>query len=90
MDEPILVHGSPIPDMAFSFMRDAAKILVAFALGRGWIQGDTATVIAGLGAAFAVAWGQYKTFKRSSQLTAIARDPNTPESVVQIKGTGNA
>lgn len=89
-NEPILVNGSPIPDMAFALGRDIIKILIAFGLGRGWIAGDVATVLLSIGAAVAVAWGQFKTFKRSAQLTSIANDPATPDHVAMVKGGSNA
>lgn len=86
MANTIVVNRSPIPDMVFSFGRDAAKIIIAFCIGRGWITGDVATLLAGLGGALAVAYGQFSTYTRASQLATLAGAPVVPDIMAQIKG----
>lgn len=85
MNDPILVNSSPLPDMVMALGRDAGKLLAAYALGKGWIQGDDATLLAGLGGLALVAYGQWKTFKRANQLSTIAASPETPDHLAQIK-----
>jgi len=81
----VLVNESPFPDMAWAFVRQIAPPAVTFALGRGWIEGDVGILLAGIGGAATIVYGQWKTWKRANQLSTIAASPETPDHVAQLK-----
>ena len=84
--ESIEVHGSPLPDQLWAAVRQIAPAVVAFALGREWISGDEATLLAVVGG---VAWpiiaGQLKTRRRAKELIAVASSPRVPADLAYIK-----
>lgn len=83
-DDPIQVNGSPLPDQLWAAVRQLAPAMMAFALGKGWLENDLAILLGVLGG---VAWpiiaGQLKTRERAQQLTTIARAAD--DSVAQVK-----
>lgn len=80
----ITVAASPLADMYASGARAAVLAVTAFALGRGWIAGDMATVITTLvGIIAPIVMSQLKTRHRAVQLANIAADPRVPNEVVR-------
>lgn len=85
-DKPIEAHASPVPDQAWSGVRSVLMAVSAFALGRGWIQGDTATLLAAVvGVAGPFVIGQLKIRRRSTELATVAAHPATPSDVAVLK-----
>jgi hypothetical protein len=72
-DETITVPASPWPEQLFTAARQIVPVVGAYAVGRGWLSADTATVIGGVLAIVApIAWGQVKTWDRSKKLANFA------------------
>lgn len=65
-------------------LRQALPPIAAFAVGRGYVAGDTAALI---GALVAIVWpiidGQRRTYKRSRTLAALAA--RVPDDVAVVK-----
>lgn len=82
--ETIEVNSSPLLDQLWAGLRQIAPALVAFALGRGWLQSDEAVF---LGVVGGVAWpilaGQLKTRRRAQQLATLT--DHVPDSVAVFK-----
>lgn len=81
----IEVSASPLPDQLWSGVRQMATAVIAFALGRHWIEGDTATMLGMVGGGAIIVWGQLKTRHRATQLANIANDPRVPDAVAVAK-----
>jgi len=72
--EPALrIPASPLPEQLRTALRQALPPLVAWAVGRGWLAQDSATLIAAL---LAILWpiaaGQHRTLTRSRALARLA------------------
>lgn len=81
----IEVNASPLSDQVTSGVRAAVLSITAFALGRGWIAGDVATVITTLvGIVAPIVLSQLKTRHRAVQLANIAADPRVPDAVAKV------
>jgi hypothetical protein len=73
MDEPMTIPANPLPEQLFTAARQIVPVIGAFAVGKGWLSADTATMIGGVLAIVApIVWGQLKTLERSRKLTALA------------------
>jgi len=82
--EPLEVHGSPLPDQLWAGLRQVAPPLLAFALGRGWVPNDIVPVVTVVGGVvWAIVAGQLKTRRRAKQLTALATV--APDNVAVLK-----
>ena len=83
---PIEVNENPIWDQLPSAGRSALVALTAFALGRHWIAGDTATIIGVMGGlVWPIVAGQIKIRHRAKQLVSVASDPRVPDAVAMLK-----
>lgn len=86
MTKPILVNPTPTPDQAWSALRSAGIAVGAWAIGRGYLQADTASA---LGAILLVVVpfviGQLKTRRRAQELVTVASSRRVPDSVATIK-----
>ena len=86
VQEPIEANPSPLPDQLWAALRQIAPPIMAYAIGKGWIQDDTAALI---GALAAIAWpiiaGQLKTRLRAKQLATVAANPEVPAHVATLK-----
>lgn len=73
-DEPMEINGSPLPDQLWAAVRQIAPAVMAFALGKGWLDNDSAVL---LGVVGGIVWpivaGQLKTRKRACQLATLER-----------------
>jgi uncharacterized membrane protein len=82
--DPITVHASPLPDQLWAGLRQIAPAVVTFALGKGWLDNDSAALLAVLGG---VAWpivaGQLKTRRRAQELAVVASA--APDHVATVK-----
>ena len=82
----IQVNGSPLVDQLWAGVRQIAPPVMAFALGRHWISGDLATLLAVAGAVvYPIVLGQLKTRHRAKQLATIAGDERVPDAVAVLK-----
>lgn len=86
VQQPIVVNESPVSDQIWAGIRQIAPAVMAFAVGRQWVAGDTATV---LGVIVGVIWpivvGQLKTRKRALQLAVVAKSPEVPARIARLK-----
>ncbi len=85
-DKPIEAHASPVPDQAWSGIRSVIMAVSAYAMGRGWIAGDTATLllaVVGVVGPFIV--GQLKIRRRANELATVAAHPATPNDVAVLR-----
>jgi uncharacterized membrane protein len=84
MNDPIEVNASPLPDQLWAAVRQIAPAVMAFALGKGWLDNDMAVL---LGVVGGVAWpivaGQLKTRERAKQLAHVAA--SAPNDVAVVK-----
>ena len=80
----IEVHSSPIPDQLWAGLRQLAPAVMAFALGKGWLDTDLAVL---LGVAGGVVWpivaGQLKTRRRAVELATVA--DAAPDHVARMR-----
>lgn len=84
--EPIEVHASPVPDQTWSAVRSVLMAVTAFALGRHWLEGDTATLIGALvGVIGPFVIGQFKIRRRAVEMAQIASHPEVPDDVARVK-----
>ena len=84
MDEPIEV-SAPITEQLWSAARTIAVAGGTFALGRGWIEQDTAVLLGAVGVTlWGVIAGQLKTWERSRKLVTLAQA--VPDAVALVKG----
>lgn len=82
--QPIVVNESPIPDNIMAGMRQILLAAGAWAAGRGYLEGDTATALATILLVIVpFAYGQYKTWVRGGQLAFLAR--RAPDKVAVTK-----
>lgn len=71
---PVVVHETPLPDQLWALLRQLIPPVVAFGVGRGIIQDDTATLLLAIGAmAGPIVIGQLKTRLRAMQLAAVEK-----------------
>ncbi len=83
---PIEAHASPVPDQAWSGIRSVIMAVSAYAMGRGWIAGDTATLLAALvGVVGPFIVGQLKIRRRAKDLATVAAHPDTPNDVAVLR-----
>jgi hypothetical protein len=83
-DVPIEVHASPVPDQLWAGLRTAVVAVSTFAIGRGWIQSDTAVMLTAVaGVLFPIIMGQLKTRKRAKQLAVTSAA--SPDNVAVVK-----
>ena len=83
-DEAIEVHGSPLPDQLWAALRQIAPPMMAYALGKGWLENDLAALLGALGAiVWPIVAGQIKTRLRAQQLTTVAA--SAPDDVATVK-----
>lgn len=70
--QPLNVHATPLPDQLWAGVRQVAPALMAFSLGKGWLQNDMAVL---LGVVGGVVWpivaGQLKTRRRAQELAHV-------------------
>lgn len=81
----IVVANDPTWDQLMAGIRQAGPPIIAFAMGRHWIEGDTATLLGSLAALAFVVAGQLHTRHRAKQLANIANDPRVPNEVAVAK-----
>jgi len=80
----IEVNASPIPEQLWVALRQILPPLVLFAVGRGWIAEDLATMLCAVAAVLVpIVYGQIKTWRRSASLIALANA--VPDSVATVK-----
>ena len=83
-EDPIEVHASPLPDQLWAAVRQIAPAVMAFGIGKGWLDNDAAVLLGVLGG---VAWpivaGQLKTRRRAIQLAHVTA--SAPDSVAVFK-----
>ncbi len=85
-EKPIEAHASPVPDQAWSGIRSVIMAVSAYAMGRGWIAGDTATLLAALvGVIGPFIIGQIKVRRRATELATVAAHPATPNDVAVLR-----
>ena len=82
----IEVNADPLWDQLMAGIRQAGPPIIAFAMGRHWIEGDTATLAGTLGALAFIVVGQLHTRHRAKQLANIVADPRVPPAVAKFKG----
>jgi hypothetical protein len=80
----VIVNADPTWDQMMSGLRSFIVAGMAFALGRHWIEGDTATFLGGAVAFSTVLIGQLHTRHRAKQLANIASDPRVPDAVAIV------
>lgn len=84
---PIEAHPTPLPDQLWAALRQLVQVVSAFALGKGWIDGELATLITGLlGIVAPIIVGQLKTRRRAKELTTVAASPLVPENIARLRG----
>ena len=81
----IEVNADPMWDQLMVGIRQAGPPIIAFAMGRHLIEGDTATLLGTLGALAFIVVGQMHTRHRAKQLAAIASDPRVPDAVAVVR-----
>lgn len=82
--EPIRVSESAVPAQLMSFVRDAALMATAWAVGQGYIDTETGTQITGVVAAIAViGWRQYVTRRNHKKLVVTAHA--SPNDIAVVK-----
>lgn len=85
-EQPIEAHSSPLPDQLWAGLRQIAPAVMAFALGKGWLENDMAVL---LGVVGGVLWpivaGQLKTRRRAIELATVAAHPSTPNDVAVLR-----
>ncbi|WP_179505737.1 MULTISPECIES: Pam3-gp28 family putative phage holin [unclassified Sphingomonas] len=70
---PLQIDASPVPYQLVSLVRQALPPLVAFAVGRGWLADDSATLLLALVAiALPIIQGQRHSLQRSRALARLA------------------
>lgn len=83
-DAPIEISSSPLVDQLWSGIRQIAPALMAFALGKGWLDNDLAVL---LGVVGGVMWpiiaAQLKTRERSQLIATLANA--APDHVAVLK-----
>ncbi|CAB4120775.1 hypothetical protein UFOVP5_12 [uncultured Caudovirales phage] len=80
----IKVNASPLPEQIWVALRQAVPPVVAFAVGRGYLAGDTATMLGAVAAVLGpIVYGQVRTWKRSSDIMVLANA--VPDSVATVK-----
>lgn len=83
-ETPPIVAPNPATDQAWSALRQIAIAAGGWAIGRGYLEADTAAAIGTvLLLATPVIYGQWQTRHRAKQLGAIRDDPRVPSSVVK-------
>ena len=83
-EDSIEVHGSPLPDQLWAAVRQIAPPVMAFALGKGWLENDVAALLGALGAiVWPIVAGQLKTRLRATQLATVAA--SAPDDVATVK-----
>ena len=81
---PIIVHESPLPDQAWALFRQLIPPIVAFLLGKGYLDDTEATLVLSLFAIAApIIVGQLKTRLRAKQLATI--EPKVSDRVLTTK-----
>jgi hypothetical protein len=86
MTKTIFAHRTATPDQAWAAARQIVMAAGAWAIGKGWLQADTAGALGTLAlivAPFVI--GQLKTRLRAQQLAAVASSPKVPDSIASIK-----
>jgi len=81
----IAVNADPMWDQLQAGVRQVVPIVIAFAMGRHWIEGDTATLLGAVIGFGVIIAGQLHTRHRAKQLASIASDSRTPDAVAIIK-----
>lgn len=81
----VIVNGDPLWDQLSAGIRQAGPPIIAFAMGRHWIEGDTATLVGTIGALAFIVAGQIHTRHRAKQLANLANDPRVPDAVATVK-----
>lgn len=86
---PIVVNDSPLPDQLWAGVRQIAPAITAFALGKGWLDNETATLQAAvIGIVWPIVAGQMKTRRRAKQLANLGRDARCADAIITTKATG--
>lgn len=87
MASTVQVNANSLPDQFWTGVRQIATVVGAWAVGKGYLQADTASALGAiLLVAVPIAYGQWKTYLRATQLATIASSPSVPDAVAQIKG----
>lgn len=82
----VKVNKTPTKDQLWAGVRTAVVAISAWAVGKGFIGQDTATMLGSVAlVAVPVVIGQLKTRRRAQELAKIAASPKVPDSVAQIK-----
>ena len=82
---PIQVQRNSAIPVAMTAIRDVAKVGAAYALGRGWIQGDTQTMIMALVPILGPSlWSMWLSFKHNVEKKVM--EAHVPSSVAVLKG----
>jgi hypothetical protein len=81
---PLRIAASPLPDQLAGLARQALPPLVAFAVGRGWLADDSATLLVALaGIALPIVQGQWHSLKRSRALARLGAI--VPDAVAVVR-----
>ena len=87
VDPPVEANASPLPDQLWTAFRQLVLALSAFALGKEWIDGEAAALIAAiLGIAAPVVMGQLKVRRRAKELATVAASPEVPDKIARLRG----
>lgn len=85
-DSPIEAHASPLPDQLWALVRQVVPPVVTFAVGKGWLDNDTAAMLGAVGVAvWAFVAGQLKTRRRAIELARIAGSNEVPSHVARLR-----
>lgn len=73
-------------DQLWAALRQVATVIGGWAIGKGYMDAGTASALGTiLLIGVPIAIGQIKTRKSATDLTKVAKSPNVPDAVAQIK-----
>ena len=83
-DEPIEISGLALPTALAAGLRYALTSILAFAVGRGWVDTENADgILSIILLLVTVGYGLWKTYRKQSQL--ITAGEAAPNSVAVVK-----
>ena len=86
---PVEIHASPLPDQAWALLRQLIPPIVAFCVGKGLIDDNTAALIISVLAMVApIIIGQLKTRLRATQFAII--EEKVDDSILTTKEKAKA
>lgn len=84
--ETVEAHASPLPDQLWALIRQIVPPIATFAMGKGWLDNDTAAMLGAVGiAVWAFVAGQLKTRRRALELARVAANPDVPAHVARLR-----